>query len=61
MVEDTMIRFDELVKVRKDEMYHMLPRFYAEVKDGDTRSKKVYSPSSFEKASLKIRGMSTDD
>ena len=58
--EGKSISFDELVKVRKDEMEGMLPGLYAEITMGN-KSKKVYSPRAFEKSSLRIRGVSSDD
>ena len=59
MAEEKQISFDELVKVRKEEMESMLPGFYAEVKRGE-RSKKVYSPNALEKTTLKVKGVDAD-
>ena len=58
--EGKSISFNELVEVRKAELQSMLPGFYAEVTVGN-KSRKVYSPNSFEKSSLKIKGVSADE
>ena len=54
------IGYEELVKVRKDEMQGMRPGFYAEVSRGN-KSVRVYSPRPLDKASLKVKGVSADD